>query len=270
VAAVAAESSCVWLYAVAANDAGTGAGVMTGVGGEPVRTVRTAGLTAFVGDVDQRDFGAVALRRNLEDLDWLDRTARAHHAVIEVIAEQCPVVPMQLATVYASDHSVAETLRGRATDLRRVLSRIRARSEWGVKAFAAEPADLATAPGDPSGEQALATSGPGAAYLQRRRAQLVAQERGRHDAMADALAVHAALSRLCVSARLYPPQSPDLAGPRTRMVLNAAYLIADGRASEFAATITDLTTRHRSVRLVVTGPWPAYSFVGEGHAEGQP
>ncbi len=65
--------------------------------------------------------------------------------------------------------------------------------------------------------------------------------------------------------RLYPPQSPDLAGPRARMVLNAAYLIADERASEFAATIADLTTRHRSVRLVVTGPWPAYSFVGEGN-----
>jgi Gas vesicle synthesis protein GvpL/GvpF len=267
---VTTKSSCVWLYAVAANDAGTGARVMTGVGGEPVRAVRTAGLTAFVGDVDQRDFGAVALRRNLEDLDRLDRTARAHHAVIEAIAEQCPVVPMQLATVYASDHSVTETLRERAADLRRVLSRIRARSEWGIKAFAAEPADVSTAPGDPPGEPTQATSGPGAAYLQRRRAQLMAQETTRHGVMADVLAVHTALSRLCVSARLYPPHSPDLAGPRARMVLNAAYLIADQRAGEFAATIAGLTATHRSVRLVVTGPWPAYSFVGEGHAEGQP
>jgi hypothetical protein len=267
---VAAESSCVWLYAVGANDAGADIRVMTGVGGEPVHAVSTAGLTAFVGHVDQRDFGAVALRRNLEDVDWLGRTARVHHAVIEAIAERCPVVPMQLATVCASDHAVAETLRERAADLRRVLSRIRARSEWGVKAFATEPiepAERSTTPGDPSGEQILATSGSGARYQPRRRAQLMAQERGRPDVMADALAVHAALSRLCVSARLYPPQSPqsrDLAGSRARMVLNAAYLIADERASGFAATIADLTARHRSVRLVVTGPWPAYSFVGEG------
>jgi Gas vesicle synthesis protein GvpL/GvpF len=174
------------------------------------------------------------------------------------------VVPMQLATVYASDHSVAETLRERAADLARVLSRIRARSEWGVKAFAVEPADPSTAPEDLSGKQARATSGPGAANLQRRRAQLTAQETARHDVMADAQAVHAALSRLCVSARLYPPQSPELASPRARMVLNAAYLIADERAGEFAATIAGLTAAHRSVRLVVTGPWPAYSFVGEG------
>jgi hypothetical protein len=237
------QGSCVWLYAVAANDAGTVARAMTGVGGEPVRMVRTAGLTAFVGDVDQRDFGAAGWRRNREDLDWLDRAARAHHAVIEAIAERCPVVPMQLATVFASGHSVAETLRERATDLHRLLSRIRARSQWGVKAFTVE-----------------------------------------HDVRADARAVHAALFRLCVAARLYPPQShpprshpprshpprsPSLAGPRCRMVLNAAYLVADERAGEFAATIAGLTARHRSVRLVVAGPWPAYSFVGEGQAEGQ-
>jgi hypothetical protein len=36
--------------------------------------------------------------------------------------------------------------------------------------------------------------------------------------------------------------------------------LADERASKFAATIADLTARHRSVRLVVTGPRPAYSF----------
>jgi hypothetical protein len=255
----------VWLYAVAATGAEAGPGSLTGVGGEPVRMVRTAGLTAFVGDVDERDFGSAGLRRNLEDLGWLDRTARAHHAVIEAIAERCPVVPMQLATVYASDHSVAETLRQRAGDLRRALSRIRERSEWGVKAFAA---GLSTAPGDRPGDQVVATAGPGAAYLQRRRAQLTAQERGQREAMTGARAVHAELCRLCVSARLYPSQSRDLAGSRGRMVLNAAYLVADERTSEFAAAIAGLTAGHRSVRLVVTGPWPAYSFVREGHVEG--
>lgn len=46
---MAAEGGCVWLYAVAANDAGTGTRIVTGVAGELVRAVRTAGLTAFVG-----------------------------------------------------------------------------------------------------------------------------------------------------------------------------------------------------------------------------
>jgi hypothetical protein len=52
------------------------------------------------------------------------------------------------------------------------------------------------------------------------------------------------------------------------MVLNAAYLVADERADAFAAAVADLTARHRFVRLTLTGPWPAYSFVGEDDGPG--
>ena len=254
---MAAEGSrCVWMYAVAADAAGSLTCDASGIGGERPRTVRAAGLTALVGDVSRLEFGEAALRRNLEDLDWLERTARAHHAVIEAVAERYPVVPMRFATVYGSDDSAAETLRQRAADLRRAWSRIRGRSEWGVKAYAADPAPAPGSQEDPA-------TGPGAAYLQRRRAQLQAHRNARHQAMDSAQAIYAGLRRLSVSARLYPPQSPDLAGQRAPMVLNAAYLVANERSGEFAAALADLTAGHRSVRLALTGPWPAYSFVGD-------
>jgi hypothetical protein len=256
-------SHCVWMYAVTADAAGSLTCGASGVGGDRLRTVKAAGLTALVGDVSLVEFGEAALRRNLEDLDWLERTARAHHAIIEAVAERYPVVPMRFATVYACDEGVAEALRQRATDLHRAWRRIRWRSEWGVKAYAAEPADPDAAPG---GQQDPAT-GPGAAYLQRRRAQLQAHRNVRHQAMDSAQAIYAGLRRLSVSARLYPPQSPDLAGQRAPMVLNAAYLVANERSSEFAAALADLTAGHRSVRLALTGPWPAYSFVGDQGAE---
>jgi hypothetical protein len=110
--------------------------------------------------------------------------------------------------------------------------------------------------------------GPGAAYLQRRRAQLTASKDARREALASARTVYAELGRFAVSARLCPPQAPDLAGQPTPMVLNAAYLVADERAGEFTATMADLTARHRFVQLTLTGPWPAYSFVGEGDGPG--
>jgi Gas vesicle synthesis protein GvpL/GvpF len=257
---VTAEGSyCVWMYAVTADAAGSLTCGASGVGGDRPRTVRAAGLTALVGDVSLLEFGEAALRRNLEDLDWLERTARAHHAIIEAVAERYPVVPMRFATVYASDEGVAEALRQRAIDLHRAWRRIRGRSEWGVKAYAAEPADPDVAPAD----QENPATGPGAAYLQRRRAQLQAHRNARHQAINSAQAIYAKLSRLSVSARLYPPQSPDLAGQRAPMVLNAAYLVPNERSGEFAAALADLTAGHRSVRLALTGPWPAYSFVGD-------
>jgi hypothetical protein len=258
-----ADGRCLWLYAVAAGDPGPPGGDVTGVGGGQVRVVRAAGLTAIVEDVSQLEFGAAALRRNLEDLDWLDRAARAHHMVISAAAGRGPVVPMRLATVYSRDESVTGTLRERAADLYEALGRLRARSEWGVKAYAAEPDPSSADPADPAASQGHR---PGAAYLQRRRTQLAASKNLLATATASARIVHAELERVSVSARLYPPQPARLAGQRATMVMNAAYLVADERADEFAVAVTGLTARHQDVRLTLTGPWPAYSFVGVSDA----
>jgi Gas vesicle synthesis protein GvpL/GvpF len=262
---MAAERHCVWLYAVT-DGAAPSPGDLTGVGAGLVRPLRAAGLAAIVGDVDQREFGEAALRRNLEDLGWLERTARAHHAVIEAVGARCPVVPMRLATVYHSDASVLTMLRDRAADFRVALSRLAACREWGVKGFAAALGPRPLSPPDDREDRARR---PGTAYLQRRRAQLTSRTNARQDAMARAQAVHAELSRLSVAARLYPPQAPGLAGQAAPMVLNAAYLVADERADEFTTAVSDLTSRHRSVRLGLTGPWPAYSFAGGADASGE-
>jgi hypothetical protein len=264
---MAAESRCVWLYAVTDERAAPLAGELTGtgVGAGAVRPLTAAGLAAIVGDVETREFGQAALRRNLEDIGWLERTARGHHAVIEAVGTRCPAVPMRLATVYNSDAGVLTMLRDRAADFRAALSRLAACREWGVKAYAA--ADPAP-PGRPEDREGPAGR-PGTAYLRQRRAQLTSRTNARQEAMAGAQAVHTELSRLSVSARLYPPQDPGLSGQAAPMVLNAAYLVAEERAGEFAAAVDDLTGRHRSMRLGLTGPWPAYSFVGGPDAGGE-
>ena len=261
------DSPCVWVYAVADDAAPAFTDGQIGVGGGVVHPLIAAGLTAIIGSVARSEFGEAALRQNLEDLEWLERTARAHHEVIETVAKEHPVVPMRLATVYSSDEAAAGMLRERATDLRQTLIRLAGRSEWGVKAYVAMPDDSADGPqpetDDPS-------TGPGAAYLRRRRDQLAAHRDARQEAVASAQAVHAELDRLAAAARLYPPQSPEIAGHSGLMVLNAAYLVADDRAEEFGAAVTELAARHRALQLTLTGPWPAYSFVGQDGTEDAP
>jgi len=258
--AMTAEGRCLWVYAVVDDAAPGVTGGLIGVGGGLVRVLGAAGLAALVGDVAASEFGEAALRRNLEDLDWLERTARAHHEVIETVAKERAVVPMRLATVYSGDEAVAGMLRERAADLRQALARLTGHSEWGVKAYVASPADQAGGeqpePDDPG-------SGPGAAYLRRRRAQLAARRDARQEAAASAEAVYGELGRLSASARVYPPQSPEVTRHPASMVLNAAFLVADERAEEFGAAVTELAAGHRSLQLTLTGPWPGYSFTGQ-------
>jgi hypothetical protein len=259
------ETHGVWVYAIAERVARIPLGQLRGVGGGPVRTLAAAGLTAVAEDVGLAAFGAEALRRNLEDLDWLEATARAHHRVIDAVAQQGPLVPMRLATVYSGDESLGAMLAERSADLRVALARITGRQEWGVKAYAArqsEPggAGSSTEPTGPGG-------GAGAAYLRRRRDELASQKDARREALVSAEVIHADLSRHAAETRVHPAQAPQLTGSRAPMILNAAYLLDDGRGEDFAAVVTAVGEQHPGVRLELTGPWPPYSFAGTGERE---
>ena len=283
-----AEATGVWVYAVAEDAGPAGLGELCGVGGGPVRPVEAAGLIAVVEDVGLDQYGESALRRNLEDLAWLEATARAHHRVIAAAGQLAPVVPMGLASVYADDAGVSTMLAERGGDFRQALRRIGTRREWGVKAYEARPSETGAAPGGAPTGPAAAGAGPaaasarpaaagarpaaagpaaggagtGAAYLQRRRSALSAHQDARRAALQSAREVHGELSRLAAENRMHAPQAPQLTGIREPMILNAAYLLDDGRSDDFAAAVSALAQRHPGVRLELTGPWPPYSFAG--------
>jgi gas vesicle protein GvpL/GvpF len=260
------EDSGTWVYAVTAGRSDPGhpaAPDLAGVGGEPVRAIAEAGLVAIVNTVDLGEYGEEPLRRNLENLEWLEATARAHHAVIDAIAGTGQVVPTQLATVYRGDDRVAAMLAERRDDLLAALSRIRARAEWGVKIYVsgdAEAAGPATAGAAPDGTAPAEAARAGAAYLQRRRSQLSAREHVQHAAAASAEEIHAELAGLAVAARVHKPQHPQLTGRSEPMILNSTYLVDDERAGLFSAAADELAGQHPGVHLELTGPWPPYSF----------
>lgn len=260
------EPHGVWIYAVTGRVSAASLDQLSGVGDGPVRAIAAGELTAVVEDVGLAEFGEQALRRNLEDLDWLGATARAHHRVIDALAQLGPLVPIRLATVYSSDGGVTAMLAGRDADFRAALTRIRGRTEWGVKAYAAarpEPQDASPGAEAPTSQG----TGAGAAYLQRRRGQLTAQKNSRRQMLANAETIHAELSEHAVGARLHPPQAPQLTGSKALMILNAAYLLDDERGEDFASVVAALAERYPSVELELTGPWPPYSFAADGDPE---
>src|SRR3954449_3888570 len=86
---------------------------LTGVQGirdSAVRVVECEGLQAVVCDVDLDEFGEEPLRRNLENLAWVEEMARAHHAAVSAVAQVATTVPMRFATIYESDERVVEQL----------------------------------------------------------------------------------------------------------------------------------------------------------------
>jgi Gas vesicle synthesis protein GvpL/GvpF len=241
----------VWVYAVCADTDGAMLGGARGVDGEAVRLVRGADLAAVVGTVDLATFGEDGLQRSLNDLEQLERIARAHHSVVGIAAEYGPVAPTRLATVYDDDDRVRGVLEHHAGAFRAALDEITGRHEWGLKAYAKDKHVEA----EPSPRPAS-----GSAYLRQRQAMLNARNASRQAAVAAADSIHERVAQLAVTARQHRPQDPQLTGDDRVMLLNGAYLVEDDAAERIRATVSALARDHGELDLQLTGPWPPYSF----------
>lgn len=253
----------VYLYAIARGLDRTGLGEVAGIAGAPVRTVAAGDLTALVSTVRLADYGEEGLRANLEDLTFLEATARAHHHVVDLAARAAPTVPVRIATIYRDDGRVARILRDEHRQFSRILDRVTGRSEWGVKAYAGEPAGEPAEPAEDEEEPAPAAGGKGAgtAYLMRRRAQRDRRRDGERRLVAQAQAIHAELADHAVASRRHRPQDPKLSGHPGTPILNMAYLLDDEQVAGFREVTRSIDERLPGVTVEVTGPWPPYSFI---------
>lgn len=248
------SDALVYVYAVgdAALADGPGPEGLTGVNGSRVRLVVSGSLAAAVGSVDPARFGEDTLRHSLDDPRWLEQTARAHHDVVDALARRHPILPVRMATIYVDDDGVRRMLAEQGERVTAALERTRARAEWGVKAFAVPTAEPDPAPGPES------ATGPGAAYLMRKRATRDRALKAREAVVTLAEQLHSQLAELAVAVRRYPPQDPRLSERNEQMVLNAAYLLDEAGVEALHRMVDGW--RETRLRIELTGPWAPYSF----------
>ena len=211
------------------------------------------GLWIVVGNAPLPQYGEASIARGLQDLDWVSRCAIAHESVVERWIRAQAVVPMKLFTIFESDERALAYVRQHRRKLDRIIRRVAGRCEWGVRIrLASPPAPERRCPtGDerhrlPGGEEAGTgyRSGTG--------------QRGRR--LAPTL-------RLRRSARRRSKPGVILRLPegqvRSRLLLDAAFLVATDRVEPFQAAARRLTRdlKGEGFGLELTGPWPPYNFI---------
>ncbi|MCA6093259.1 GvpL/GvpF family gas vesicle protein [Streptomyces sp. SCA3-4] len=236
-----------------------------GVAGSPVTLVRSGEVAAAVSPVPEADFSQSALKAHLEDLDWLEPTARAHHSVVESLAAHTTVLPLRLATVYLDDLRVAEMLHEGHPVFAASLARLSGHAEWGVKVYV----DAAAAPPPPAAAPPDAPDA-GRAYLRQRRHQ----HQTRRDAwrLAEEVVrrIDAETRGLAAGRARHRPQQGRLAEASGENVANDAYLVPHDLAEEFRRRVHRAAEGSPGVRVDITGPWAPYSFADPGAPEGAP
>src|SRR5919197_477839 len=114
-----------------------------------IELVTHGDLSALMSRVRLEEFGAEPLKRNLEDLGWVERTARAHDAVLARALTADAVVPLRLCTIFTDEAHVRDMLQREQERLLDALQRLRGHAEWSVKVLV-EPRELEAAVRDRS------------------------------------------------------------------------------------------------------------------------
>ena len=245
------SETVVWLYGIVAG--ASEPSPPSGVDGQPVQVHRHAGLSALVSHVPQEHFSQEALAQRLEDLESVERLARAREAVLEAALATVAVVPVRLCTIYSSLGALDAMLARESVALTAALERLDGMQEWGVKAFL-----RVAVPAAASDEAAS-----GVEYLTRKRDQRDAAVAGREATETAVAQIHARLTEVATASTLSRPQDRRLSGRDAEMMLNAAYLVPAEGVPAFQAIVEDLAQRHDAadIELELTGPWPPYNFV---------
>jgi hypothetical protein len=188
---------------------------------------------------------------DLSETGRLAVLARGHDAVVRAAADVGPVLPLRFGTAVPDEDAARTLLRSHAAVAREQLQRIGTAREWGVRLVRtladAEPA-LA------GGAQRDGLSGT--EYLSRRREEL---QRG--DDLTRTAAEYA--ERLQDELSAHVTESLRRGGSTgSSLLLDMAYLVPTAAEAEFLGQVQQLTEdlEAHGLALVVTGPWPPYSF----------
>ncbi|MEV7399648.1 GvpL/GvpF family gas vesicle protein [Streptomyces sp. NPDC091267] len=263
----ASDANALYVYAVCRAREPVDLDGITGVTQEsPVRSLSFGSLTAIVQSVRSAEFTDAAWQERLTDEAELERYARAHHAVVSVVAAHAPTVPLPLATLYNGEARARSALNAESARFHTALQRVAHHAEWGVKVYAPHSpgGGSSTAAEQPGVQADRARPAPGAgrAYLDRKRNLQAQREQRQEDSLRVAEEIDADVSRIAKASRRLRPHGQGAAGDHRVQVLNATYLVAEHRAAELDLLARSLRER-TGAEIEVSGPWVPYSFVGE-------
>jgi hypothetical protein len=211
------------------------------------------GLWVVVETVSESEYGEAALARGLQNLDWVAARAVAHERVIESFLGAPALLPMQLFTLFTSEERVLDYVRTERARITRVLKRVENKVEFGVRLTW-----NATARQERASKNAVRT---GTEFLARKRDLLDVNRTKAAAARKQADRAYKDIRRYASGA--HRRTSLERAAPGSRLLLDAAFLVAAPKSAAFKAAVRQQTRELRGagINIVLSGPWPAYNFI---------
>lgn len=215
------------------------------------------GYYVFAATAPLELYDAPVVDERLRDLDWVGARAAEHDAVVEHATSLGTVVPMKLFTMFATDERAIANVVKMKRSLNRVVDRIAGCEEWGLRILFDETRAARALAEDARAKKATS----GRDFLMKKK--VIVEERRSASArgMTEIDALYDRVSKSCRSSKRRAAPNRELAG---RVMLDAVFLVPRTKVKTVHAAVTASAERLalEGFDISLTGPWPAYSFIG--------
>lgn len=226
-----------------------------------VKIVRSGDLQAMYSEVAAQTFSQEEIDRRSQDLQWLGSIGYSHERTVAALAGRSTIIPLRAFTLFSSCEKLEEYLSENAEALGALLDRLEGKEEWTFRIeLEAEKWEQATIQRVDSlrqlSEQISQTSA-GKGYLLKKKL-----DDGKRKAAREAELGLVSEIEMEISARLGVPMVTESRQKKAGSFPQINLLIAREKRSELDSLHQELALRYRDegVTLVMTGPWPPYTF----------
>lgn len=215
------------------------------------------GFHVLVASAPLSRYSAEKIDARLRDIDWVAERAAEHEAVVEHAIGLGTVVPMKLFTLFSSDERALAHVAKMKKTLARVVERIEGCDEWGLRILFDEVEAARVA----AEEARKSKPTSGTSFLARKKEQQDVRRTVTSRAAEEVDVLYDDLERLARRAQRRSAPSRELAG---RVMLDAVFLVPRPSVKKLKTTVGATAERlaKQGFHVTLTGPWPAYSFIG--------
>lgn len=224
------------------------------------------GTYAIVSKVSPDEFSEDNLKKNLANIEWVEKRVRQHERIIEEVMKMATVLPFKFGTIFQSEENVRNLLKKRNTEFKQIIANLEGKEEWGLKIYCDREKfnDILKKRDEKiqDVEREIASSSKGKAYLLKKKKDELIKNIEDEKISEYTQDSFERLKRTALEAKINKILPKEVTEKREDMVLNAAFLINKKRIKEFENVLAYLKTKYSDKGLILdcTGPWPAYNF----------
>lgn len=179
------------------------------------------------------------------------RRVERHHEVVSRLSERGPVLPVRFGTVFPSSAALTEALKHHSETLHADLERLAGRHEYGITVLWGDYLDASDGS---DGETLIPPPDNGLTYMHQRFTAYQREQRLKRIAETIKDATEDTLGPWAEDLTLQTLLHDDVP-------LRGSFLVSAAQSAAFEAAFARLHEEYKPLRMLLTGPWPPYSFV---------